>query len=351
MMKKKILVCLVLAQGLLLCAQENEYQKKAQEIVINPIKEYASNELIPYYASKDQKWGYMDRNSKKKLTKPFTSEPLFFHPNLELSLFQRELTDLDSYGTIKGSTFNYDSSDFGKIRLMEPEIDCIDRSKTDDSHLLKESIAGFEVDNQGELSAIGAAYFDSELKKKTIIELIVFQNQYRAIINHHKNDTSTYSIINQEGETIKGFEHITAYPETVTRYTAQKDVWMYVKEGDKFKIKGLFSGEEKGVFDDEFHNGSYKNYSGLGYTIARMNGQDGVLDLLTMEWKIKPSKANKFKALFYSTLKELDGNPEQTPISTEVVEYNRKHSYIYILNDKNTFYDLEMNEYKPKNSK
>ena len=42
-------------------AQNVSCEEKVKTLLIDKIKEYPSNQLIPYYSENDGKWGYFDR--------------------------------------------------------------------------------------------------------------------------------------------------------------------------------------------------------------------------------------------------------------------------------------------------
>lgn len=124
-----------------------------------------------------------------------------------------------------------------------------------------------------------------------------------------------------------------------THNSSVNAIWVHaLDENKKSFIKDFSTENIKVVLDSQYNFGS----GILWYVIASVDNQKGVLDLLTMEWKIPPAIGNDFKRIHYATVKNKSESINRSD------EQNREDSYIYILKDKNTFYDLDMKAYKLK---
>jgi hypothetical protein len=341
MFKKIVVLTLSLSFGMLM-AQKNPCQINVEKELVSKIKKYSSKELIPYYSSKVKKWGYMDRESSQVLTTPFFDAPQFFNPDLTILRLDFDKGNLGCTGVIKGSNSSYDVSEFKEIRFEEPYQGAWEERMDftrDDSRLVKESISGFEVNENGKLLYISPKFFDESTKTRMIRRIFSYKDEYFAIINKKDTDGEYYAIINQKGDVLKGFEYLNGYPKIIESVNTAHSFWIWYKnKEEKYVFKDFSNGVIKVILDDDLNEGS----SVLWYVIAAVNDQKGILDVMSMEWKIPPAKENDFEKLYYTTVKS------KQQAFNRSVEYNREDSYIYIRNSKNTFYDLDMKEYKPK---
>lgn len=341
MFKKIVVLTLSLSFGTLM-AQKSPCQINVEKELVSKIKKYSSKELIPYYSPKAEKWGYMDCESKKVLTPPYFAYPEFFNPDLALPHMYFNKGELICEGVLKGSNKDYDVSEVVVIQpFIVPQVTrrgSVDYTR-DDSKLVKKEITGFEVDENGELLHISSVFFDESTKTKMIRRIFSYKDEYFAIVNKRDADGEYYAIINQKGDVLKGFEYLNGYPKIIESLNTAHSFWIwYENKEKKYVFKDFSTGEVKVVLDSYLPTSD----SVLGYTIATVNNKIGILDMMSMEWKVPPAKENDFKKLYYTTVKNKSESMNRS------VEYNREDSYIYILNSKNTFYDLDMKEYKPK---
>lgn len=339
MFKKVVVLILSLSFGTLM-AQKTPCQINVEKELVSKIKKYSSKELISYYSPKAEKWGYMDRESKKVLTPPYFAYPEFFNPDLALPHMYFNKGELICEGVIKGSNKDYDVSEVVVIQpFIVPQVTrrgSVDYTR-DDSKLVKKEITGFEVDENGKLLYISPKFFDESTNTKMIKDVFSYKEVYYAIIN--KEEEEYYSIINKKGEVLKDFENMDGYPIIIESVNTAHSFWIWYKnKEEKYVFKDFSNGVIKVILDDNLSEWN----SVLWYVIAAVNDQKGILDVMSMEWKIPPAKENDFKKLYYTTVKNKSESINRS------VEYNREDSYIYILNSKNTFYDLDMKEYKPK---
>lgn len=347
------ITAILLALSLHSFAQQATCTDIAEQYLIKKVKGYSSMDLIPYYSKKEDRWGYMDRISKKKLTEPIFSSPEFFSPTINPHSISnsKKNSEWRCRGEIKGSKDHYDTSDFVNIFFEEPEvamrknIDRIDYTKMFDS-----SIEGFKVNTAENLVAFNPKFYNSETKEPILRDISTYQDEhYAKLIVSIIDYNYRFSIINSKGEAIEGFKDIDSYPISVPRFTDNNGLWFGLKEpNDEYLLKDAISNKVIGKIKDRYEIENRLS-SFLGYAIVSLDKNTGVLDLTTMEWKIKPDAKNNFTKLYYSSLEELDSKMIKNDLySLEVLESNRKKANVYILTADNYFYDLEMNSYQVK---
>jgi hypothetical protein len=340
-------------------AQEMSCKQKVNKLLVDKIKSYKSNDLIPYYSEKDNKWGFFHRITKQKITKPILRDAVFFRPQLNLYY------DLETNGkengckaTILGSKEKYqiikvEESDYRiyseqyKPEYKEPYI-----------NFINDNITGFQVNEIGKITYFNSKFYNALEKKPFFGEFAIkFKTKYYAIISQKNNDNNySYSIIDQNGNTMPGFENLKNYPESKFSYKDEDDLWFLIGLGnEKFKFKSLINNKELNEIFDYPYN--WYNFSQtIGYAILKVNKVSGLIDLTTMQWKIKPSLNNDFSYLSYCSLEKLsDGIIEddsiidsKLEIPIDVIHKNRLKSYVYIQNSKNQFYDLNLKLHLPK---
>ena len=340
-MKKIILLsCLLFLSNL--HSQELTCEQKVKKFLIDKIKKYKSDELIPYYSKKENKWGFFDMKSKIKVTKPIFKNAKFFFPKLYM-FYDLEINNKENgcKGLVSGSNKKYkiieiQKSDYQNYDMKEQPLTQIDYSK-----LIDNSISGFEVENN-KIIKFNSKFYNAESNEPINLNPIFFKGKFYTFINEIINSVNYYSIINQKGKKIPGFENLSSYIYQTNLYEDANDIWFQiVKDNKNLKIKSLLENIE---LEDNFSD--FNNYfpSSISYAILKIDNKLGIFDFTTMSWKIKPDSKNDFLDLHYSSLEEI---PEQKTIKG-ILE-NRKKVKIFIQNSKNEFYDLDMKIYKPKN--
>ncbi|MTG99319.1 hypothetical protein NWE55_01690 [Myroides albus] len=342
-MIKKIIFAVLFLMSFVLSAQEGSYSTQVEERLTSQIKPYSSKDLTPYYDKKSQKWGYMHRISKKKLSQPFIAFPIFFCPDLDLHVYQMTRNDFGLYGKIKGSYAGYDSRFFDQIAFLEPEIGVYNPMEY--SYLIDTTIKGFRVNHLGELTGISPTLYDEVSKRAKVFTPFSYRDQFYAVIVNGDHAERNYAIIHQNGAVVEGFADSKEYPDILQKYSSQSDLWVVVGvDKERYRIKGLLSGKTISEVDTQIIH----QLPELAYGIVSQDGEKGIWDFLTMQWVITPSKKNDFISLYYSSSEEVDTFENVEVIDADLVKENRDKVYLYILNSKNTFYDLSKKEYKPK---
>lgn len=355
---KNLIVILLTLLSLNVTAQSMTCEEKVTKLLINKIAPFQSNDLIPYYSKKENKWGYFHRKTKKIITEPLFSDAFFFNPYINF-YYSLEIKGEDGCnGKIYGSSDNYKTEKIegSKYGLFGVSDDGNENKKKTFKNFIKEDISGFEVDDFGKLTYFNPKFYNSQNDEPAIREIIHFKGEYYGIVFVIENDNSFYTIINQKGNPCPNFEKIEFYPNKKQTYTNENDIWFFIKTGeDEYIFKSLLKGEQ---LKETFNSSSnWQNHlQSIAYAVfTTKKGENGILDLTTMQWKINPSVKNDFLYLKYSSLAPLSYNYEKEEHSynpsidapIEMINENRKKAYIYIQNSKNNFYDLDLNLYKP----
>ena len=343
-MKKIILLsCLLFLSNL--HSQELTCEQKVKKFLIDKIKKYKSDELLPYYSKKENKWGFFDMKSKIKVTKPIFMEGNFFSPNLYI-YYSLDTNGRENGcdGKISGSSSNYKITNI-KGSSYEPSLsEYVPVLALDYKKYIDDSTSGFEVDNNNKIIKFNSKFYNNETSIPIDLDPIYLKGNFYTVINYKINDISTFSIINQNGETVSGFENSSKNLYPINSFSDSDDVLILIPNlNNTYKLKSLL----KNLDLIENINDSFigdNNIKKLGYSLLKVNDEMGIFDFTTMNWKIKPDSKNDFSVLYYSSLEEIT---KQETIKG-VIE-NRKKVKIFIQNSKNEFYDLDMKLYKPKN--
>lgn len=358
-MKKTLFVYLIV-WSINVSAQEMTCEEKANKFLIEKIKGFQSNDLIPYYSKKESKWGYFHRVTKRKITEPVMKDAFFFHPyiNLYYSL-ETDGKENGCNGKILGSKENYrvENLESSGYQIFESSGSWDKEIKKSYKSMIKDDLSGFEVDAGGNLTYFNSKYYNNSKDEPNILDVITLKNKYYAIVANRSadNSSSTYSVIDQNGKPFSNFENLPKYPHRKQIYSSDEDVWFLMETGkDQYVFKSLLKGEyieETFVSSSNWENDAQS----IGYAIMDCEGKkSGVFDLVTMKWKIKPAVKNDFLYLNYSSLEPLlynynKGENSYNPaieVPVDMINKNREITNIYIQTSKDTFYDLDLKLYK-----
>ena len=318
-MIKKLLIILFVFSLNNSFSQANVCKEALQKDFLDKIKGYKPTDLVPYNVISDswqQKWGLMDKKSKKKLTEPFMNYPTTFHPNI--SFFYEDCDveiSSDYHLNVKNLmiTEEYDNSPASKIQVL----DSVNGYK------------GFKVDEDGTLLAYSKAYYKSKNHYWNISKPFLYKNEYYAIVpNKDRNSV----IINTNGDVKKGSVYKTI---SYTAYKLKNENLLYVEdlEGNKGFI--TLSGS-KYLYGDLLKSPFYHNEL-FGYSIQHDGmrnagrfyvdsiSKSGVLDLTKMKWLIKPKKGLKIIDMCYTS---------KTAIQTDYTSREDANIYFIVLEDK-----------------
>lgn len=340
-------------------AQEMTCNEKIETQFIKKIKPFNSKDLIPYFSEKENKWGYFDRTTKKIITKPIMKEPCFFKPDIKF-YYSFETNGLENgcSGKILGSKDNYKIESLSNAEYQSYAVeDENPATKKTYKSMIKEDINGFEVDENGKLTNFNSKFYNEKNDEPAIQNIIFFKNNYYAITEVLENGKSYFSIINKEGQEFSNYKKIEYYPRLKQIYSDDTDLWFLTKTNNgKYIFKSLLNNIQlEYAFDDYTIYGENQEQS-LGYVIYTVDKKNGVFDLTTMKWKIKPSDKNDFSYIYYASSEPLSYSYQEDElryknyviISNKDIYENRKRSNIYIQSSRDVFYDLELKPYKPK---
>lgn len=309
-----------------------------QTQLVDKVKHLKSTDLLPYYDETSKKWGFFDKNSGEKVTEGVLDYPDFFNPHLRVrTTYYEKIRNrkVERYclGYVKGSNFGYQNSVI-EVGSFCGGLGYKDRLKAE----IKPNINGFEVDEKGKLTYVSPKYYNEDNGYTDFYEIFKFKEKYYAIT--FDREDGNHHIIDEQGNIarkIKSGERGT-YLKTI--YSNSKDVWVQ-KDG---KFEGIFTGK---VIKDiaPVITIQYKN---IGYQVVETNNGNGLLDLTTMKWKIKPNPKNNFD-IEYTSSEELENVDEMMVIPYKLVKENRKKIKIYLLDYKNKILkDLNGKIYLPK---
>jgi len=361
---KKTLFLLLLLISFHAFSQSLDCEQEIQKELIEKLLPYGSNKLIPYH--KDNTWGYFDKESGNIVTPAiFVREPKFFSPNVSLTIDTKQ-------GNYCEFTLSSSKTKFKIINLTQrrgvpeeeesPETkylvavpihsDIVSQEKKRIQQLVNKEISGFRVDKKDQLVSIGCDLYDSIQHKLLIREHSIFKwkNKYYAV----KHDNNYFSIINEDGNAVKGFEKLSYYPSKKEQYFKdEEEVWFFIKNGDSrwdgYTLKSFDRKlDEKILGTGEFKTPSWNVFSEImGYAIVETNEGNGVLDLTNMNWKVEPTNDLYFWNLYYTSLIQIPIKKED--LTKSDIESFRKKIDIYILTsvgrDK-IYYDMELNPIK-----
>lgn len=360
LMKKSILLLLVFFTVPIISAQEMDCDQKVKKLLIEKIKSFNSKDLVPYYAEKENKWGYMHRVSKKIITKPIMKDPYFFKPEIHFYYcFDTNGLENGCSGRIMGSKDKYriESLKNAEYQVYDVAYGGNEETKRTYKSKIKDAINGFEVDTEGRLTYFNSKFYNKEKDEPFITQVLSFKDKFYGITKTTEDKKEYYTVINQDGTEFPGFKKLEYYPVLKQTYSDDKDLWFLIKSNEgKYFYKSLFENKSLDyAIDDSTVYGENQTQS-FGYVIFSMNDKKGLFDLTTMSWRIEPSDKNDFSSLFYASAEPLSYNYDKTDfnystdvtISSEMIKENRAKSYIYIQSSKDYFYDLNLNSYKPK---
>lgn len=333
-MKNKVLLFLL---GIVLSnvySQTHNCKKILQENFIEKIEGYKPTDLIPYNVISDsweEKWGLMDRKTKKKLTKPLMGYASTFKPNLSFFYQECDVKITSDYKlnvnklTIEATSYN--SEEF--------EIKVLDSIN---------GYRGFKVDSSGNLIAYSKAYFKENEHMWNISTPFPFERDYYAVVSKGEGNKV---IINTKGEILKGIVY------KIIRYTDYKingENLLYVEDhknnkgfitlsGSKFLygklLKSPFYGNE--IFGYSIQHDGFTETGSLNRDSI---SKSGVLDLTKMKWLIKPKKGVKIIDMCYTS---------EIAVKTDYTNREYANIYFIVLEDKLRYLiDEKGNKYIPK---
>lgn len=302
---------------------QEKYEDSIKKIIKKDfalIKPTDLKDLVPYTTEKGMK-GYLNSKNNKIVVKPNYNNLDFAKPNL-----RGEYNDF-AYFEINNKTkevevFKQNWEIFEDSSRKNPP------SKTDSS--------GFHVVNNEIISFSNTYTYCPQLFK--------FKNEHYAIAEKDNQ----YAVIKPSGETLKNLDF---YYSTLNLIDIGNDnIWFKYKtiegeqgfvdmDGEKKLINEVISNSKSQTqgsfsFIDTEHSTKIKYY---GYSIEYNDELEGVLDLLTMNWIIKPQKIFKIEEINYSTEKNLSEKydlEDRRNLKFYFLVKERKKEISYYIDDK-----------------
>ncbi|SMC38841.1 hypothetical protein [Chryseobacterium sp. YR221] len=269
-------------------------QEKYEDSIKNIIKKDFVNikttdfkNLVPYETEKGM--GYLNSKNNKIVVLPNYYQLDFAKPNLR-----------GNYNNIAYFEINNNTKEM-EVSLQNWEI--FENSSTKNP-IRKEYSKGFYVVNNAIFSFSGTYTYCPQLFK--------YKNEDFAIAIKENR----YAVIKPSGETLKNLDFDYSHLDLV--YVGNDKIWFKYKTtegeqgfidmgGEKKLINDIISNSRSQTegyfaFIDSEHSIKRKYY---GYSIESNDELYGVLDLLTMNWLIRPQKIFKIEEINYSTDKDL----------------------------------------------
>ncbi|QWX82522.1 hypothetical protein H0I23_08525 [Cellulophaga sp. HaHaR_3_176] len=333
-MKRNLLVFVLTLSSNIIFSQTDKCKPILQKDFIDKIKDYKAADLVPYNVVNDswqEKWGLMDKTTKKKLTEPLMNYASTFNPNISFFYEECDVKINNNYELnakdLMVTVIEGDDSVDQKIQVL----DSINGYK------------GFKVDDNGNLIAYSKAYFRDNWHSWNISKPFLYKNNYYAIV---QNKEGNKTIINTEGEIKKGFVYKSL------RYTDYQHKGENLLYAEDFKGKKGFitlSGHKLHygkLLKSPFYSNELFGYSiqhdgirGAG-TYQDSISKSGILDLSTMKWLIKPKKGLKLIDMVYTS---------ESVAKTDYTNRKNVNIYFVVLEDKFRYLiDEEGNKYIAK---
>lgn len=308
-MKKYIIFLGLFLTNIEIFAQD--CSQKVQNEIIDKIKHYEPTNLLPY-SENGIDWALIDKKSKKRVTDFVFSDSKTFYPNFKTYAFDCEIFIKPDYSF---------QSHRAKVEILPYEEEKTIATKED---------LGFDVDEQGKMTAYSKSYRIQEYDGWNISQPILYNGKYYAILS--KEDEKV--LIDQKGIEQDAFRFKQMHS---IDYKNKGEELFYVE--DKQGNKGLITLSGRKILYGELLRPIYRDY--LGYSIQY--GGDyypsdvtlsGVLDLVTQTWVIKPQKKYKIHKILYTSKEEIDSYKAENRAKTEIYFLVQKGKKRFVLDSK-----------------
>jgi hypothetical protein len=283
------------------------------------------SDLVPYYSN--EKWGYIDRITKKVMILPLFDDANFFHPDIR-TYYNGKIVTISGSGLVSIERQNENGN---YVEEKGPDID---------NKVIKSSngFKGFAVSKTGELIAYSDLYwYNRQGIPGWNIQLFKYQGTYYGIV---KNLDGKAGIIDSSGAPLKFFDfnYNEIIPNRNTRDTM--NAWFFVrkKDSDNYSLINT-KGELK--FKNEIFFYPLTSEEIFGYTPYRKGDTLAIFDRYEMKWIIKPQSKIKIEGIDFSSKINLSG---------DIPKNRNKVIIFYLVSESNTryFMDLKGNKYLPK---
>ena len=303
MKNKLFLICLLIYSNFSI-AQENIIdESKVQSILekdFNKLQNIDIKYLIPYYENK--KCGLIDRNKKVILPAKYYSLKLA-KPNISGYFNKRfAFTYLVKTGEIKVRDTRNPKEDLsGSPSSPEVAFEPETPRRISSSNGFK----GFQMDEQNQLIAYSDIYNSSSVPTFNVSIPFSIDDKFYAVARKKIG----CGIIDEEGNTLEGFDFNYKILVPLAKYRSYRDsvMWFYFEDNEGNTGFINKSGEQKMYKELLRYPLTSHNY--FGYNIQASRGEHemfGVLDLVKLEWLIKPQSQKIMKIDYATDLEDVD---------------------------------------------
>lgn len=257
--------------------------------LVSKIKKTNYKDLLPYYDSKEKKWGLMNKNGNA-LTEPFDESPFTFNANIHNTYFITNYKGCDI-------DINYIDMEFN-VKKHEEEYDEYAIAEYNEHNASDhDTLKGFTVEKHQSLIVK-----TGEVKNK--MEISKFSNRFKeveSLFNYNDKwyalatlkNSSQMGIIDQNGETLPNFDFNYTKLYQLDYYNGIKDneIWYYYE--DLSNKMGFINIVGETIMKGELLSECifYNDY----YCVQKKDEESGVINLRTLKWAIKPQKNIKLQ--------------------------------------------------------
>jgi hypothetical protein len=319
-MRKKLLIILLgltLSNGF---SQTEICEPILKKDFLEKIKGYKPTDLVPYNVinnSWEEKWGLMDKKSKKKLTAPLMNYAATFKPYISF-FFEECDVKINSNYELKAEDLMIWSEEVDES--VDPGIQILDSIN---------GYRGFKVDENGKLTGYSKAYFRDNWHSWNISTPFFYKNEYYAIV---QNSDGKKVIINTKG----AVKNESVYNSIrYTEYKFKGENLLYVEDLENNRGFITLSGKKilyGKLLKSPFYHNELFGYSmqhdgmrGGGGFYADSISKSGVLDLTKMKWLIEPKEGLKIIDMCYAS---------DSVINTDYTNRKAASIYFIVLEDK-----------------
>ena len=299
---------------------------------LQKVDDAAFHLLVPY--TNGRAWGLLDSRTRKPVVKPWLNDISFFNPNNYAYIYHAERIEL----YVQNGKLSFEAPSV----IMDVSVMRAEEKKSVVKLISPDyGFKGFTVNEDGTLAAYSDLYYAQGVHHFNIIPF-KYKGKYYAWATL-KNADYQNVIIDEEGNYAPAFNGIYKRLERCFHVPAEEGRWFFVEDLEGNSYFQNMEGERKmeNVFDV---NPYRKGNSTFGYMIVPAGGQDGVFDLMKLEWKVEPQSSFAFNRLSYASKEDISRYSH--------LPNDRDKALIYILvkdkKNKMFYMDLEGNEYIAK---
>lgn len=310
--------------------------------------------LVPY--AEGGKWGYLHKESLKKVTPAFANYLNFYKGDYRLGYVRDSITFDEFFFSLNNEgKVTFEASEVGVMEVLPP----ITYSRAFPQELEKKSskkgYEGFEYKKSSvyiDITAYSDLYESYDPRTPLLIPIKIDGKVYAIAGKKTKDpDIIHYGIIDSLGKPLKGFKfvHKNIRPVIGMKDTEntwfmvqdiadQKDQYSYINQKGKYKLKKELSSDIFNIYKSSKNHYPYyeieKNI--LGYAIT----ENSLFDLYEMKKINVVSMPYKILSIDYATTNIVKGE-------TILEQRKKSNLYIWVQNEQEKFYmDLKKKQYK-----